>query len=238
MSKSSSDSTVAIAGAVLERDTALGALSTGTREAFLAGGQLRRYARGEVLSRRGEPIGALTLLVDGSIEVSRTGPQGRRHVQRYLEAGQVMNLVPVLDERQAIHDAVAHTDCLVLLVDRALFLERLGRDPALSHGVIALLCLRTRATFEQLGSDMLLPLRQRCARVLVSMLGPYGRPREDGIAITLKISRDEFSDMLGRTRQVVGKEIRQLEEEGVIRTTYSQFTVVDEAALRRIAQRG
>lgn len=238
MSKSSPDPELAVARAVLERDTALGALSVQTRAAFLAGGQLRRFARGEVLSRRGVPVGALTLLIDGSIEVSRTGPQGRRHVQRYLEAGQVMNLVPLLDERQAIHDAVAHTDCLVLLVDRALFQVRLDQDPVLARGVIAVLCRRTRATFEQLGSDMLLPLRQRCARVLVSMLGPYGRPREDGIAITLKISRDEFSDMLGRTRQVVGKEIRQLEEEGVIRTTYSQFTVVDEAALRRIAQGG
>ena len=223
---------------MLERVATLGGLSSATREAFLAHGLLRRYAKGEVLSRRGEPVSALTILVEGSIEVSRTSAQGKRHVLRYLEAGQVMNLVPVLDDRHAIHDAVAHTDCLALLVDRAVFLERLADDPALNRGVIALLCLRTRATFEQLGSDALLPVRQRCARALVGMIGPYGRPRDDGIAITLKLSQDEFSDMLGRTRQVVGKELRRLEDEGVIRTTYSHFTIVDEAALRRIAQTG
>lgn len=227
-----------MAGAVLEREAVLGGLSPATREVFLGRGQLRRYGKGETLSRRGEPVSALTLLVDGSIEVSRTSAHGKRHVLRYLEAGQVMNLVPVLDERHAIHDAVAHTDCLALLVDRSVFLERLACDAALNRGVIALLCLRTRATFEQLGSDALLPVRQRCARALVGMIGPYGRPRGDGIAITLKLSQDEFSDMLGRTRQVVGKELRQLEDEGVIRTTYSHFTIVDEAALRRIAQTG
>lgn len=238
MSKSQSSPELTLARAVLEREAVLGGLSAGTRETFLARGQLRRYGTGEILSRRGEQLGALTILIDGSIEVSRTSAQGKRHVLRYLERGQVMNLIPVLDRRHAIHDAIAHTECLVLLVDRAVFLDLLERDAALMRGVIRLLCLRARATFEQLGSDALLPVRQRCARALVGMIGPYGRRGEDGIAITLKISRDEFSDMLGRTRQVVGKELRQLEDEGVIRSMYSHFVIIDEAGLRRIAQTG
>jgi len=237
LSKSQSSPEFALARAVLEREV-LGGLHPATREAFLTHGQLRHFGKGEILSRRGEPVGTLTILVDGSIEVSRTSARGKRHVLRYLEAGQVMNLVPVLDERHAIHDAVAHTDCLVLQVNRTVFLDLLAHDAALMGGVVQLLCLRTRATFEQLGSDALLPVRQRCARALVGMIGPYGRARENGIAIILKISRDEFSDMLGRTRQVVGKELRQLEDEGVIRSAYSHFVIVDEAALRRIAQTG
>ena len=63
-----------------------------------------------------------------------------------------------------------------------------------------------------------------------------GAARPDGYFVTLKLSQEEFADMLGRSRQSVNKELRALETEGVIRTAYSQFIIQDLPALQLIAQ--
>jgi CRP-like cAMP-binding protein len=70
------------------------------------------------------------------------------------------------------------------------------------------------------------------------MVRQHGRVREEDVLLTLKLSREEFAEMLGRTRQAIGKELQRLEEEGVIRTTYSTFVINDRDALERIARVG
>jgi CRP/FNR family cyclic AMP-dependent transcriptional regulator len=238
MPRIQTESDLVLTRSVLENESVMGGLTPDTREAFLAGGRVRRYVKDDVLSSRGEPVDSLIILIDGVIEISRVGVNGRRHILFYLERGQVTNLVPMLDRRRAIHDAIAHTDCLVLHVGEQDLTKRMACDPQLTRGVIAVLCLRTRTTYAMFSNDRLLPLRQRCAWALFEMVRQHGRVREENVLLTLKLSREEFAEMLGRTRQAIGKELQRLEEEGVIRTTYSTFVINDRDALERIARVG
>ena len=73
--------------------------------------------------------------------------------------------------------------------------------------------------------------------MLLSLMAVHGLPRASGVAISLKLSQDEFADMLGRTRQSVNRELKQLERDGVISMTYSHFTIRDKAALKAIVVR-
>ena len=84
--------------------------------------------------------------------------------------------------------------------------------------------------------NTLLPLRARCARLLLSLVELYGASRPHGYLITLKLSQEEFADMLGRSRQSVNKELRTLESEGLIKTNYSQFIIVDLPTLQAVAE--
>jgi CRP-like cAMP-binding protein len=78
-------------------------------------------------------------------------------------------------------------------------------------------------------------MAQRCASALLHLATPYGLPREDGLAISLKLSQDEFADMLGCSRPVINRELKQLEARGVIRMTYSHFVITNLEALREQA---
>ncbi len=229
---------LALAGAVLRRGAWFADCKEATLDTLLGEGQLRGLPRGQTLCRQGEPVDQLCLIVDGSLEVSTTTRTGKRHVVRYLEPGQVMNLIPVLDEQSAIHDGVAHTDCLVLLLDRALVQRTLAQEPLLAQTLLRLLCLRSRLMYDDLSDQALQPLRQRCARSLLGLVEPYGMHRPEGIAISLKLSQDEFADMLGRSRPVINRELKQLEREGVIEMSYSRFLIPDIKKLRSIAEAG
>ena len=206
-----------------------------TIERLVDAGRIEKLARGEVLSRRGERVTDLAIVLDGSLDVSVTTSEGKRLIQTVLESGQIMNLIPVLDELPTIHDASAHTDLALLLVKREAFLEESDRDSRVSRALMRILCLRSRVLYASLVEAAFLPLRVRCARVLHSLMSQYGVRRSDVIEISLKLSQEDLADMIGRTRQTVNKELKAMEREGVLRMAYSHFIIVDELALTRIA---
>lgn len=226
----------ALASAALHRAAWFAACRPDTIDRLLKEGTIRLLQRGEVLCRQGQPVEHLCLIVDGTLEVSVTAEAGKRHLVRHLEPGQLMNLIPVLDEQGAIHDSVAHVDTLVLLFSKALIHDVLDTEPGFSRAVMRLLCLRSRTLYLDLADNSLLTLRQRCARTLLYLVGPWGMPRPEGVAISLKLSQDEFADMVGRSRPVVNRELKNLEREGIIRTTYSHFVILDVAALERVVE--
>jgi CRP-like cAMP-binding protein len=234
MTESIRASQQALAFAVLRRTSWFSHCKPETLEGFLREGQVRLLKRGEILARRGEPVEHLCLIVEGVLEVSVSGATGKRHVTRYLEPGQLMNLVPVLDEQGAIHDSVAHQDTLVLLLGKELVQRTLATEPALALALMRLLCLRSRMTYSNLAETSLMSVRERCARTLLHLADPYGMPRPEGIAISLKLSQDEFADMVGRSRPIVNRELKQLEKDGIIRTTYSHFLILDVKRLEEI----
>jgi DNA-binding transcriptional regulator LsrR (DeoR family) len=49
-----------------------------------------------------------------------------------------------------------------------------------------------------------------------------------------ELSQDEFADMVGCSRPVVNRQLKQLERESIIRTTYSHFVILDVNALQSI----
>ncbi len=226
----------ALASAVLRRTSYFASCRADTIERFLKEGKVRLLRRGEVLARCGQDVDHMCLIVDGTLEMSMTGKSGKRHVVRYLEPGRMVNLVPLLDEQPAIHDATAHVDTVVLMLSRSLVLSVIHTEPGFALALMRLLCLRSRLTYLELADSTLLSLRERCARVLLHLAEPYGTPESGGVAISLKLSQDEFADMVGKSRPPVNRELKQLEREGLIRTTYSHFIILNIDALQKIVR--
>jgi len=207
-------------------------------QALLDRGQVRRLARGETLSRRGAPVSQLCLILQGVLQTSWSTPSGKRHVEHFVEPGQLTNLIPFIDEHGAIHDVVAHTDACVMLIDRGLFDELLVAEPELLHRVMRLLCLRSRLSYANVAGASLLTLKQRCARALLQLAASHGRPAGQGVAILLKLSQEELADMVGCSRPVLNRELKLLERDGLIEMAYSHFRIADPARLRALFREG
>lgn len=205
-------------------------------QALLERGRVRQLARGEALSRRGEPVAQLCLLLKGVLEMSLSTAAGKRHVESYLNPGQLTNLIPFLDGHGAIHDAVAHAEAWVMMIDRALFDELLAAEPELMHRVLRLLCLRSRLSYANVAGASLLTLNQRCARALLQLSKAYGRPTGEGVAIALKLSQEALADMVGCSRPVLNRELKLLEREGFITMRYSHYVISDPARLRTLVR--
>jgi CRP/FNR family cyclic AMP-dependent transcriptional regulator len=206
-----------------------------TREALLVAATVRPVVRGESIDARGQPMESLLVVLSGSLELSIQAANGKRNVLWYLEPGQLQGLIALIDGKGAIHDTRAHSDGLLLEIPRARFMDALASDPALLQAVLFTLCARSRALYEVVAAEALLPLAGRIARMLLLLLDAYGRESGAGLQISLKLSQDEFADMLGVTRQSINRELKAMQAQGIITMAYSRVTVVDLPALRRVA---
>lgn len=209
-----------------------------TLEAILDQSTVRELKRGETLSRVGEHIDQLTLVVHGVLEVSYTAGSGRRHIAGYVTTGDLYNLVPLMDNVPATHDTVAVCDSSTLQLSKSLVTTLIGRDAAFNSAVIVLLSQRSRRVYLSLADSHLLPLRQRLARILLHLVNQFGVPRDDGIHLGMKMAQDQLADYVGCSRPVLNRELKLLEQDRIILIRYSQIIVVDEPLLTSIAMDG
>jgi CRP/FNR family cyclic AMP-dependent transcriptional regulator len=208
-----------------------------TREALVKAARVVRVQDDVVVTREGEPVEELIIVADGSLEGSRVGRDGRRHVIGIVGHGQPLHLLPAVDRAPATHDIRTRGAATLVYLPRAVFLEAFDADPALARAVLRLLCERIRTLSAIIAEEALLPLSVRAARTLERLIGYFGlvEPDTPADALRLRISQEEFADLLGVTRQSANRELRQLERRGIVRLGRERVDVLDREALIAIA---
>jgi len=209
--------------------------SIATRTALMESGRLVRLEKDAVVARQDELPDPPSVIIDGLLAYSRTAANGKRYLIGFLRPGNLVHLVAMLDGQLSVHDVECHEPSLLLQVTHERFDALLMQDPVLNRNVMRLLCRRERALYDWLSGRMLLGLQERCARLLLWLVDDGFGSTTPSAAVPLKLSQEEFAEMLGCTRQAAGKELLVLRREGIIETSYSHLEVRDLDALRRIA---
>jgi CRP-like cAMP-binding protein len=114
------------------------------------------------------------------------------------------------------------TDMLVL--GRAEFARCLPESSSLAYGILRGLVLRLRNADRQIESLALLDVYGRVARALLDMAED-----EKGIKLIRgKVSRQDMAKVVGASREMVSRVMKDLEERGVIETLENGSVVIKE----------
>lgn len=132
--------------------TAPGALlsrfSEGHRAEILAGSQVKPYAPGECILRRGDEVHFLGLVLEGTIEGSVTH-NAERHALGELGAGETFGDFALMSGETFAADLVARTVCRVLQIPLTLFRSHILAEPRAVQHVAQIIGHR----FQQLMGD-------------------------------------------------------------------------------------
>lgn len=201
--------------------------SPSTLDELVACAQVRELEKGECVSRRGEPLDSLGILVDGVLEISLTHNDGHRHIVSLMQPGDIYGLISVLDGLGHSHDVWARSRSVLLQVPKASLLRLRGADPQLVLACERQLLFRSRLLYERLASNPSVPLVARVSRLL-HMLGTlHGVPRGNGFELDMRLSQTDLADWLGISRQRINFVLKELEDNGVIALRYSGVTIAD-----------
>jgi len=187
---------------------------------------LRSYARRELVVLEGEEAQAVYFVMSGQVRVYKTSAEGREQVLDRLGPGDSFNLVPVLDggPNPASVEAVnAVTLCSIAAND---WKEALRRCPPLAEAVLADLAARLRSFAELVGDLSFRTVRARLARYLLRQASQPGR----------RLTQAEMAAELGTVRDVVGRLIAQLQDDGVIAVERHRILIKDRAALEAMGE--
>jgi CRP/FNR family transcriptional regulator len=188
----------------------------------------RTYEPHQVVLFADEPCQGVYLVVRGVVRAQRLSLDGREYVLDYLGPGQVFNLVPALDGGTSLSTVEALTRATLYFLPCDLFHQVVQQHTEVATAVMARLAGRVRYLSDTVEGLALHTVRTRLARFLLSRAG-------NGVCHPQRWTQEEIAAHIGTVRDVVGRTLRSLSREGLIRRERGRLVVTDRERLEREA---
>ena len=184
------------------------------------------YRPGQFLTHEGQLAEALFIVQEGRVRLARTAPDGREQVLAIIGRGDMFNMEPLLDNGPTPASARAMSPVTCLLLPDTSLAPLIRRFPDL-----ALVLMRQMA--EQLREQAVLiedlgfrSVRARLARLLLN----------EAASGTAMLTQSELAARAGTVREIVGRTLRQMSDEGLVALKRGQVLVLDAPGLQRAAE--
>lgn len=189
--------------------------------------KLKAVKRGTTIFSKGDAGTSLFAVCSGIVQVIALYTNGRNAVFNLIREGEIFGEVALLDGGPRTADAIAFTDCNLMVIERRDFLSLLRTHPDVAIKLLAVLCSRLRRTTEQVEDLMFLDLRSRLVKTLLrlSQMGTNGE---------IAISQDDLSQIVGMSREMINKQLQVWVKERQIKLARRRITVLQPDALARI----
>jgi CRP/FNR family transcriptional regulator, cyclic AMP receptor protein len=218
----------------LRNNTFFGGLPDAALDAMIGRGHTKKYAKGEIVCRRGESGDSLMVLLTGRMKVTNVNADAREVVLNFLGVGDINGEIAALDGKERTADAIALEACEVFVVLARDLLPILSAHPVALLEIIRILCEKLRST-SAIVEDNTLEMRGRTARGLMRLAQQHGRTSKDGIRLHLTMSQTELGGYLNLSRENVSRQLGRLKDANVIKIDGSQIIIIDEQGLSVIA---
>src|SRR5882724_3292012 len=118
----------------------------------------RKVARGTTIFAKGDDGNALFSVRVGSVKIAIPSSDGREAVVAVVHEGAIFGEIALLDGQPRTADAVAMTDCELIVINREDFLTFVGSETKVALKIIELLCERLRTSNEHFEEVLFLNL--------------------------------------------------------------------------------
>ncbi len=191
----------------------------------------RQAQRGEILFLEGEPGECMYYVQSGLVKVFKTSPDGREQVLRLFHAGESFNEVPMFDGGPNPASAMAMEDSIVYGLSRQDIQALLVENPVFARAVIQVLASRLRNLVGLVEDLSFRHVKSRVARALLM----HGAELAPGIPH--RLTQQDLAAIVGTAREVVGRALKALEQEGVLHLDQGRITVLDQQVLEQASLR-
>ncbi|KZY27844.1 transcriptional regulator Crp, partial [Oleiphilus sp. HI0043] len=183
---------------------------------FLSQCHRRKYPSKSTIIYAGDKSDSLFYIIKGSVTVIIEDDDGREMIMAYLNAGDFfgeMGLFDNLDSRSAW--VKAKTECEVAEISYNKFREISSQDSRILYFIGEQMASRLRQTTRKVGDLAFLDVTGRVARTLLDLCKePDAMTHPDGMQI--KITRQEIGRIVGCSREMVGRVLKTLEDQGLV----------------------
>lgn len=192
-------------------------------ERLLAGAVQTVIRPGSVVHWEGDDTAHLEVVVSGALRVVVTSPDGRTMTVRYCRPGGLLGAMSLFSPGFAMPATVqALVESRLLRVDPGVVRTMVGH-PAVAHALIVELSERAKEFLYEIPGNAFGTVRQRVVRHLLD-LAAVG---DSGGEPVVSASQQDLADAAGTVREVVVRVLRELREDGLVRTGRGRIVLVD-----------
>ena len=195
----------------------------------------KALARKEELFHKGDEGSQIYIIAKGKLKALTTSVDGDDVVFSIMGPGEVLGEVALLGgtPRTATITAIESSDLLV--IDRRDFMSFLKSHPDISVKLLYVIAQRLKRVSELVEDTLFLNLPLRFAKKLSALARVYGDRIDDGVRVDLKLSQEEWGDLVGATRESINKQVRQWTEAGFVRVEKGYIVILEPKELEKLA---
>ena len=181
----------------------------------------RRAGRNEQVVRAGEDAESLIVLLTGRAKVTNFDEEGREIILAWLGPGEFFGEMGLIDCSPRSASVVAVEPCELLTIGKTEFQRCMQDNFQVAQKLMQILVRRLREADRNIESLALLDVYGRVARLLLDLSEEEGGKR----LVKQKISKQDMARMIGASREMVSKVMRDLEVGGYIISSGDQITI-------------
>ena len=184
--------------------------------------------RGELILLEGEPAEALYFVVSGAVKCFKTSVEGKEQILTIVLPGDSFNDVSVFDGGPNTASVQAMGPLTLYGIRRSDLEVILRYHPQVSLNVTRVLAGRMRQLLSLVEDLSFRHVMGRVAKILLEYAG-------DGAGSKPRLTQRDMAAMAGTAREIVGRSLKTLEEEGKIRLDRHRIVITDKETLREVA---
>ncbi len=179
----------------------------------------RHYASKSTIIFAGDRCESLFFILQGSVTILIEDDDGKEMIIAYLNQGDFFGEMGLFSssggEQERSAWVRAKTACEVAEISYTKFRELSDKDPDMLYVLGNQLADRLRSTTRKVGDLVFLDVTGRVARTLLDLCKePDAMTHPDGMQI--KVTRQEIGRIVGCSREMVGRVLKNLEEQGLV----------------------
>ena len=185
----------------------------------------RRFKRGDRIVEQGLKSNALYIILSGRARVLASDTRGREVILATLQPGDYIGEMSLIDNEPHSATVRAEVQTDVLMLGRSEFARCMPESSSMAYAVMRGLVQRLRHSVRNIESLALMDVYGRLARVL---LENAQRDANGSLVIHDKISRLDLAKMVGASREMVTRVMKDLEQRGFVTVRLDGAMVIKE----------
>jgi len=197
----------------------------------------KRLAERDELFHKGDEGRQLFVVASGRLKVITTSDMGDDVIFCLVDPGEVVGEVALLIDRERTATVVAMKSSELIAIDRRDFQQLLRTRPEVAMSMLSVLAERLARISEFVEDTQFLNLPVRLAKKVIELAHRHGRSDEKGkrVELDVKLSQEEWGDLVGTTRESINKQFREWAESGLISAERGRFVLLDRGAMEKLA---
>lgn len=183
-------------------------------------GAVKSFKKNAIIINQDDESYSLYVILSGRVKVFVSGEDGREAVLNHQSAGDYFGDLALIDKQPRVASVMTTEASKLMIISRDDFLTCLSRNPEIAINLIKPMTRRMRMLAQNVSSLALMDVYGRVARILLQQA-----QEKDGEMVTGRITQQEIADMVGASRAMVSRILKDLKEGGYISVNKKCITI-------------
>lgn len=206
----------------LSRIQLFSSLTDDEREVLMSHVNTRSFPKNTIVITEGDQSDSMYIVNEGQVKIYVSDEDGREMLLNILEPGDYFGELALIDQQPRSASAITMNNTRLSIISGADFRDVLMKHPEMSIKLMAALVVRLREVTDTVRRLALLDVYGRVTTTLLSLA------REDnGVKrIEPKLTQQDIANMVGASREMVSRIMKDLKTGGYIDTTREAIVIL------------